>query len=222
MNELDPIFRKVDDWIESQYLRPDAALIQALADSDAAGLPEIHVSPNEGQILYLLAKISGAKRILEIGLLGGYSTIFFARAVGENGSVVSLELSQAHAEIARKNLQRAGLHQRVEIRLGPALESLQKMIDSKEPPFDFVFIDADKDNYPKYFDAIMRLVRSGSVIVGDNVVKHGLLIGDVSGNTDFTGLKEFNRLMGTDPRLEAIAIPLIRVKLDGIAVARVK
>lgn len=222
MPELDPIFREVDDWIESLYARPDDALKQARIDSDAAGLPQINVSLNEGKILYMLAKIAGAKRILEIGTLGGFSTIFFARAVPDSGKVVTLELSPEHALVARKNLARAALSSRVEILVGPALETLEKMIATHEQPFDFIFIDADKNNYPKYLDAVMKLVHSGSVIVGDNVIKHGQLIGDVSGNADFVGLKEFNRLMSSDPRLESIAIPLIRARLDGIAVARVK
>ncbi len=160
MDTIHPIFRKVDDYIESHYTQQDEALKQAITDSRAAGLPEINVSPNEGKILFLLAKISGARRVLEIGLLGGYSTIWLARAIPESGTVVSLEISDRHAGIARKNLARAGVAGRCDIRVGPALEQLAKMRADGVAPFDFVFIDADKNNYPAYFDAVMQLVHS--------------------------------------------------------------
>lgn len=222
METIPPIFRKVDDFIEALYTQQDSALTQAIRDSDAAGLPEIHVSPNEGKILHMLAKISGAKRILEIGLLGGYSTIWLARALPPDGKIVSLELSERHAQIARKNLERAGVLARCEIRVGPALEQLAQMRTAKVAPFDFIFIDADKNNYPAYFDEAMQFVHSGSVIVGDNVIRNGRILDDAGSDADLRGLQLFNRKMGEDPRLDSIAIPLIRSKLDGIAVARVK
>lgn len=222
METIPPIFRKVDDFIEALYTQQDAALAQAIRDSDTAGLPEIHVSPNEGKILHMLAKISGAKRILEIGLLGGYSTIWLARALPPDGQIVSLELSERHAQVAQKNLERAGVLARCEIRVGPALEQLAQMRSEKVAPFDFIFIDADKNNYPAYFDEAMRLVHSGSVIVGDNVIRNGRILDDAGSDADLRGLQLFNRKMAEDPRLDSIAIPLIRSKLDGIAVARVK
>ena len=222
METIPPIFRKVDDFIEELYTKQDAALAQAIRDSDAAGLPEIHVSPNEGKILHMLAKISGAKRILEIGLLGGYSTIWLARALPPDGQIVSLELSEHHAQVARKNLDRAGVLARCEIRVGPALEQLVQMRAAGVAPFDFIFIDADKNNYPAYFDEAMQLVHSGSVIVGDNVIRNGRVLDDAGSDADLRGLQIFNRKMAEDPRLDSIAIPLIRSKLDGIAIARVK
>jgi predicted O-methyltransferase YrrM len=222
METIPPIFRKVDDFIEALYTQQDSALAQAIRDSDAAGLPEIHVSPNEGKILHMLAKISGAKRILEIGLLGGYSTIWLARALPPDGQIVSLELSERHAQVARKNLERAGVLARCEIRVGPALEQLAQLRAEKVAPFDFIFIDADKNNYPAYFDEAMWLVHSGSVIVGDNVIRNGRILDDAGTDADLRGLQVFNRKMAEDPRLDSIAIPLIRSKLDGIAIARVK
>lgn len=222
MDSIPPIFRKVDDFIAALYTHQDGALAQAIADSDAAGLPEIHVSPNEGKILHMLAKIAGSKRILEIGLLGGYSTIWLARALPAGGKVISLEISDRNAQIARKNLERAGVSQVCEIRVGPALAELTKMRESKVEPFDFVFIDADKNNYPAYFDAVMHLVRSGSVIVGDNVIRNGRVLNEFETDADVIGLQTFNRKMAQDSRLDSIAIPLIRSTLDGIAVARVK
>jgi predicted O-methyltransferase YrrM len=218
---IDPIFTAVDDFIERTYTRPDEALRAALRDSEAAGLPKINVSANEGKILAMLARISGAKRILEIGLLGGFSTIFLARALPPGGQVVSLELSPKNAAVARKNLERAGVSERVEIRVAPALDSLAAMRARGEAPFDFVFIDADKNNYPRYFDEVMHLVRPGSLIVGDNVIRAGHVLEDAAGDADLLGLQEFNRKMAHDPRLDSIAIPLIRWRLDGIAVGRV-
>jgi predicted O-methyltransferase YrrM len=216
-----PIFTAVDDYIERNFTRPDEALLAALRESEAAGLPKINVSANEGKILAMLARISGAKRVLEIGLLGGFSTIFLARALPSSGQVISLELSAKNAEVARKNLERAGVADRVEIRVGPALESLAAMRVVGEEPFDFVFIDADKCNYPRYFDEVMHLVRPGSLIVGDNVIRAGHILDDAAGDADLLGLQEFNRLMAHDPRLDSIAIPLIRWRLDGIAVGLV-
>src|SRR5438309_1959614 len=136
-DDIAPIFTAVDDYIEQLFTRPDEALHSALRESEAAGLPKINVSANEGRILYMLARIAGAKRILEIGLLGGFSTIFLSRAVPADGKVVSLELSVENATVARKNLERAGVGDRVEIRVSPALDSLKKMIAAKEAPFDF-------------------------------------------------------------------------------------
>jgi predicted O-methyltransferase YrrM len=171
----------------------------------------------------MLAKLCGARRILEIGLLGGYSTIWLARALPDGGRVVSLEISERHAAIARENIERAGVAQCCEIRLGSALDTLASMRATMEPAFDFIFIDADKNNYPAYFDEVMHgLVHSGSVIVGDNVIRNGKIMDDPAGDPDMLGLQRFNRQMAEDPRLDSIAIPLIRARLDGIAVARVK
>ncbi|HLX62790.1 MAG TPA: O-methyltransferase [Planctomycetota bacterium] len=223
METINPVFRQVDDYIEELFTKPDAALVEAIRVSDAAGLPEIHVSPNEGKVLFMLAKICGANRILEIGLLGGYSTIFLARALPPDGKVVSLELEERHAAVARKNLERAGVSARCDIRVGSALDTLARMHAANEAPFDFIFIDADKDNYPAYFDSVMsHFVHSGSVIVGDNVIRNGRVLEDAAGDSIVRGVQIFNRKMAEDPRLESIAIPLIRVRLDGIAVARVK
>lgn len=162
-----------DRFLEGLLLPPDPALDAALRDSEAAGLPSIQVSPLQGQGLYVLALASGARRVLEIGTLGGYSTICLARALPPGGRLISLELNPRHAEVARANLQRAGLDQRVEVRIGPALDLLAALLTEHAAPFDLAFIDADKPNVVGYFDRARRLVRPGGLIIVDNVVRRG-------------------------------------------------
>jgi predicted O-methyltransferase YrrM len=216
------LFREVDQYIEKLFVPHDRALTAALRESGSSGLPPIQVSPTEGRILYLLAKIAGARRILEIGTLGGYSTLCLARALPDGGRLISLELETRHAAVARKNVERAGLAEKVEIRVGPALKTLSQMLDAKEPAFDFVFIDADKTGYPDYLEQCLKLVHSGALIVADNVIRDGTVLEPNPTNADLRAIQKFNRKLADNPRLEGIAIPLIRESLDGIAVARVK
>lgn len=214
-------FEEIDGYIEDLFTKPDDALAQAVKDSEAAGLPKINVSANEGRLLFLLAKIAGAKRILEIGTLGGYSGIWLARALGDGGKMISLELDQKHADVAARNLKRAGVGDKVEIRVGPALDSLKKMEIQNEAPFDVVFIDADKGNYPAYLEICLKLVKSGSVIIGDNCLRNGKVL-DAAGDTDLMAIKKFNERMATHPLLEGILLPIIRGSIDGVAISRVK
>jgi len=217
-----PLLVEVDQYIERLFVSHDMVLEQALNDATEAGLPEIHVSPNEGKLLYLLAKLAGAKRVLEIGLLGGYSTIWLARAIAPKGKLVTLELDENYIRVAGNNLERAGLQSLVDIRQGAAAGTLEKMVKAGEEPFDLVFIDADKNNYPVYLDYAVQLTHTGSLILADNVIRDGKVARD--GQTDplVLGIQEFNRKLAANPKLEAILITVMREALDGLAIARVK
>lgn len=216
------ILRRVDAYVEALCAPEDEALKLALADSGRAGLPQISVSANEGKLLHLLAKIAGARRILEIGLLGGYSAIWLARALPAGGRMISLELEEKHARVARANLDRAGVGGKVEIRTGPALESLQRMLAEGEAPFDVIFIDADKTGYPAYLDCAFKLVKPGSLILGDNVIRNGRVADGEPGDASLDAIRTFNRRLAEDPRLDTLLLPLMRDSLDGLAIARVK
>ena len=172
MNET--LWTDVDEYFVGLLLPSDSALEETLTRSAAANLPPISVAPNQGKLLELLARMQGARRILEIGTLGGYSTIWLARALPSDGSLVTLELEPLHAAVARKNIDRAGLGALVDIRVGPATTSLQELIDGDAEPFDFIFIDADKEGYPKYLELSLQLSRQGTVIVADNGAYTGL------------------------------------------------
>ena len=213
---------EIDEYIERLFVPRDPAFEQALRDAAEAGLPPINVSPNEGKLLYLLAKLAGAKRVLEIGLLGGYSAMWLAQAIGPQGKLATLEVDERHVRVARKNLERAGLLDRVEIWQGDARATLQKMIKAGEHPFDLVFIDADKPSYPVYLDYAMQLTRPGSLILADNVIRDGKVAR--SGQTDpmVVGIHEFNKKLAANRKLEAILVTVMREKLDGLAIARVK
>jgi predicted O-methyltransferase YrrM len=211
------LLQEVDRYIESLCVPRDEILAAALRDAQAAGLPVIHVSPNQGRLLYLLAKLATPRRILEIGTLGGYSTICLARALPADGQLITLELEEKHATVARRNLERAGVAGKVEVRVGPALESLQAMIAAGEPAFDVIFIDADKDGYPAYLDWSLKLVHPGSLILADNVIRRA-----VGGGTEPNGIREFNKKLAAHPALECILLPILREQMDGLAIARVK
>ncbi len=221
MSDLKDLYRRVDAYIEKHFARNDEILSAALQAAQDAGLPAINVSANEGRLLYLLARICGARRILEIGTLGAYSTIWLARALPPDGRILSLELSAPHAAVARANLERAGLSAQAEIRVGAATASLDAMIARKEAPFDLVFIDADKANYPAYLAASLALTRSGSLILADNVIRNGRIL-ESGGDADLVGIQTFNQRLAADPRLEGVLLPIFRENLDGLAVARVK
>lgn len=208
--------RQIDDYIQQLCIAPNPAFERALRDATTAGLPEINVSPNEGKLLYLLAKISSARRILEIGTLGGYSTLWLASALPADGRLITLELDPHHAAVARKNLDRAGLLPKVEIQIGDARQSLAKL----EPPFDLVFIDADKEGYLDYFDSAMKLTRPGSLILADNVIRNGRVLEDPPADPGTRVIRELNHRLATDPRLETILLPILRENIDGLAIAR--
>jgi caffeoyl-CoA O-methyltransferase len=214
------LLRKIDTYVEDLFSPSDETLEAALRDSRRAGLPEINVSPNEGRMLQLLAEIAGAHRILEIGTLGGYSAIHFARALPEDGALISLEIDEHHAKVARNNIERAALSEKVEIRVGDAHELLTALIEDDEGPFDVIFIDADKESYPEYLDASLRLVRSGSLILGDNTIREGTVLDPQDATARAT--REFNERIAKDARLFSIALPLIRERIDGLTIARVR
>jgi predicted O-methyltransferase YrrM len=213
---------KVDKYIEALLNPQDEALVQNLQNAQAAELPTINVSPNEGKLLYLLTKMVGAKRVLEIGTLGGYSTTWLARALPADGQVITLELDQKHAEVARANLDRAGVADRVEVRVGRATGSLRQMIDQHEAPFDLIFIDADKAGYVEYLDLALQLSRMGTVILADNVIRNGRVIDDQPGDASARGAKAYNESMAARPELESIILPIIRENLDGLSISIVK
>ena len=213
------LLRDIDDYVAGLFAPPDGALEEALREAEREGLPSINVSATEGKLLQMLVGISGARRVLEIGTLGGYSAIHFARVLPEEGALISLELDEHHAEVARRNVERAGLSARVEIRVGDARQSLQGLVENGEGPFDLIFIDADKEGYPEYLDWSLRLSRPGTLILGDNAIREGSVIGPDDSSS--RAMREFNQKLAEDPRLAAIVLPLIRDRIDGLAIARV-
>jgi caffeoyl-CoA O-methyltransferase len=214
------LLRRVDDYVEGLFVTPDPALENALRRSREAGLPEINVSATEGKLLRMLAEMVGARRILEIGTLGGYSAIHLARALPENGGLISLELDERHAAVARENVAEADLESKVEVRVGDARESLASIDEKGEGPFDVVFIDADKGGYSEYLEWAIRLSRPGSLILGDNAIRGGDVLDP--GDESSRAVREFNERLARDPRLSAIVLPLIRERIDGLAIARVR
>jgi predicted O-methyltransferase YrrM len=213
---------QVEDYFTDLLNPPDPGLDAALADSAEAGLPAINVSPSQGKLLYLLARMIGARRILEIGTLGGYSTIWLGRALPADGRLISLEADPRHAEIARANLARAGLADVVDVRVGQALDTLPLLVDEGRGPFDLFFIDADKPNNAAYFDWALRLSRPGSVIIVDNVVRSGRVVDAASDDEQVQGVRRLLERMAQDPRVDADAIQTVGSKgYDGFAIALV-
>jgi len=209
---------KVDDYMVGALQPADPALDAALADSDAAGLPQIAVAPNQGKLLMLLAQSVGARRILEIGTLGGYSTIWLARALPADGKLVSLEYEAKHAEVARRNVARAGLADRVDIRVGRGVD----LLPGVEGPIDFAFIDADKASNPDYFEGALKLSRPGGLIVVDNVVRGGGVT-NADGDANIQGIRRMFEMIAKDPRVEATAVQTVGSKgWDGFCLIRVK
>jgi predicted O-methyltransferase YrrM len=212
----------VDRYLSDLLVGTDAALDEALRSSEAAGLPSIQVTPNEGKLLHLLARMQGARAILEIGTLGGYSTIWLARALPEKGRLITLEMEPKHAEVARANIERAGLSRVVDLRVGRALDTLPKLAAEGCGPFDLFFIDADKASNPQYVEWALRLGRRGSVIIVDNVVREGEVIDGTSQDPSVQGVRRMNELMAKDGRLSATAIQTVGSKgYDGFAIALV-
>ena len=219
---MDALWTAVDQYFAERIAHDDAALQSALGDSTAAGLPPISVTPADGKLLHLLAKLVGAKRILEIGTLGGYSAIWMARALSSDGRLVSLEINAEYAELARKNIDRAGVGKRVEILVGPAAATLDRRLIGKEEPFDFVFIDADKANNDVYFAAALKLTRPGSVIVVDNVVRKGEVVNAASTDENILGIRRMVDQIVADSRVSATAIQTVGSKgYDGFLIALV-
>jgi predicted O-methyltransferase YrrM len=210
----------VDRYFTEQLSLSDAALDAALAANKAAELPPIDVTPNQGKLLYLFGRMIGARRILEIGTLGGYSTIWMARALPEGGRLITLEFSAKHAEVARANIARVGLSELVEIRVGAALETLPKIQAEMKEPFDLIFIDADKPNNSEYLGWAMKLSRPGTVIIVDNVVRDGAVIDAASTDKDVLGARRLFEVLGAEPRLSATALQTVGSKgYDGFAMA---
>uniref|UniRef100_Q022N0 O-methyltransferase, family 3 n=1 Tax=Solibacter usitatus (strain Ellin6076) TaxID=234267 RepID=Q022N0_SOLUE len=216
------LIERIDAYIEALFTPPDAVLSENLADAEAAGLPAINVSPNQGRLLYLLAKIAGARRVLEVGTLGGYSTTWLARALPANGLLVTLELDPKHAEVARRSLDRAGLAPRIEVRVGPAAGSLRDLIRSATAPFDLVFLDANKSGYVEYLDLALQLSRPGTLILADNVIRHGLVLDSNPADPNDAGARAYNEAIAGNPRLESLVLPIVRARVDGLAISIVR
>ncbi|GGX52433.1 O-methyltransferase [Streptomyces minutiscleroticus] len=216
------VWNDVDDYFTTLLALSDDVLTAALRDSEAAGLPSINVTPAQGKLLQLLAQIQGARRILEIGTLGGYSTIWLGRALPADGRLITLEYDPVHAGVARGNLARAGLDGIAEVRVGPALESLAALAKEEPDPFDLVFIDADKVNNPPYVEWALRLTRPGSLIVLDNVVRDGRVVDPAGEDPAVRGTRAALELVSGHPKLTATALQTVGGKgYDGFALARV-
>ncbi|HTU69641.1 MAG TPA: O-methyltransferase [Candidatus Baltobacteraceae bacterium] len=212
----------VDTYLAELFVGDDPAFERALATSAAAGLPPIAVSATQGKLLYLLARLRGARRILEIGTLGGYSAIWMARALPRDGVLISLEIDPEHAAVARDNVAAAGLADIVAVEVAPALEMLAHLVGAKAEPFDLIFIDADKENNPRYLRRALELSRSGTLIVVDNVVRNGSVIDANSRDPDVIGTRAVLKMMASEPRLQATALQTLGHKgHDGLALALV-
>lgn len=220
MNEK--IWADVDRYYCEKLIPADTALEAALADSAKAGLPAIHVSPNQGKLLHLLARMQNARRILEIGTLGGYSTIWMARALPPGGRLLTLEADARHADVARANIARAGLAGVVELRVGRAADTLAALVAAREEPFDFIFVDADKSGLPDYFDFALKLSRMGTAIVFDNVVREGEVIRADSTDSSVRGVRQLNEKLSASRRVSATVVQTVGVKgYDGFSLALV-
>jgi predicted O-methyltransferase YrrM len=216
------LWTDVDDYLATQIIRPDGVLTATLAASAAAGMPPIAVSPNLGKLLHLLARAMQARLILEIGTLGGYSTIWMARAAPPGGRVVTLEVDPHHAEVARANFARAAVADRIDLRLGAALDTLPQLAAERAGPFDLIFIDADKPNIPAYFTWALKLARPGGAIIVDNVIRDGAVIDAASADASVQGVRRFNEMLAAEPRVSATTIQTVGCKgYDGFTLALV-
>lgn len=210
----------VDRYISDMLVPPDAALDAALAASTDAGLPQIAVAPNQGKLLQILVRLRNAKRILEIGTLGGYSTIWMARALPRGGRLITLEVDPKHAEVARGNIAHAGLAPVVTIHVGPALETLPRLAAEGAGPFDLTFIDADKANIPSYFEWAVKLASPRALIIVDNVIRDGAIVDAKSEDPSVIGVRKLNEMLRDDPRVTATTIQTVGVKgYDGLTIA---
>ncbi len=217
------LWTAVERYLVDSVIDSDPVLEEVLRSNAAAGLPSIDVAPNEGKLLYLLAKIRGAKHILEIGTLGGYSTIWLARSLPADGKLLTLEVSAKHAEVASRNIDSAGLSGKADVRLGPASESLAKLVEAGAAPFDFIFIDADKPSNPDYLQWALKLSRSGTVIVVDNVIREGAVIDAASKDASVQGVRRLFAMIEAEPRIDATALQTLGSKgYDGFVMGVVK
>lgn len=212
----------VDEYISNTVVPSDSALDAAIEASAKAELPAIAVTPNQGKLLHILARLVNARKILEIGTLGGYSTIWLARALAPEGRLISLEINPKHAEVARANVKRAGIERSVEVRLGRAIDSLKQIAAEKQGPFDLIFIDADKASIPDYFNWSLKLTRPGSLIIVDNVVRKGAVIDAASEDPDVQGVRRLNEMLAKETRVTATTIQTVGSKgYDGFTIALV-
>jgi predicted O-methyltransferase YrrM len=212
----------VDRYLAEKSIAPDDVLDATLAASAAAELPAIAVTPHQGKFLHLLAKLKGARRILEIGTLGGYSTIWLARALPPDGRIVTLELEPRHAEVARRNFERAGIASRVDLRVGRAAATLARLVEDRVEPFDFVFIDADKPSMAEYFQRALQLSRVGTVIIADNVVRNGAVVDPASADPSVQGVRAFMDVLAKETRVSATTLQTVGSKgYDGFTMALV-
>jgi len=219
---VEPVWTEIDSYFEKKLVGADPALAACLRASADANLPDIQVSPVQGRLLHLIAKLHGARRILEVGTLGGYSAICLARALPPDGKLITLEIDPKHADVARSNLDHAGLSDKVEIRLGPALDSLPKIASEGAGPFDMFFLDADRPNNRAYLDWVLRLSAPGAVLVIDNVVRHGSVVDASSEDSSVRGLREMIDALASERRVTATAIQTVgRKGYDGFLLAQI-
>ena len=208
----------VDNYLADLFIEQDFALKAALDSSEAAGLPTINVSPAQGKLLHLLARVQGARKILELGTLGGYSTIWLARALPADGRLISLEIDPGHAEVARANIARAELTNVVEIKVGPAEDSMKKLLLENRGPFDLIFIDADKPGYAEYLKWSLKLSRPGTLILADNVIRKGAVADPASTDENVQGIRKFNKVLAAEKRVTTSVIQTVGSKgYDGMA-----
>jgi predicted O-methyltransferase YrrM len=214
------LWTSVDDYITKLFVQSDPIMQETLAASETAGLPSISVAPNEGKLLMLLAQLCGARNILEIGTLGGYSTIWLARGMVSGGSLITLEANPKHAEVARLNIARAGFTDRAEVRVGPARDTLSQLASEGRSPFDLIFIDADKESYPEYLAWALKLAGPGALIIADNVIRDGKILDPADTDPRVQGARRFNQLLAEEPRVKATVIQTVGGKgHDGMAIA---
>lgn len=216
------LLEHIDRYIEALSAPVDPTLDACLQRARAAGLPAINVSAAEGKLLYLLARLIGARRVLEIGTLAGYSAIWLARALPAGGVLVTLEIDPACAELARRTLRQAVSHVTVDVRVGDAAATLRELIARGEPAFDLVFIDADKPRYVEYLELALRLAHAGTVILADNVVRHGTVLDPAAEDANAQGARAYNAAVAAHPQLESVIVPVLREKLDGLSIALVR
>ena len=217
------IFESVDKYISDLFIKPDEALTAAEKSHRLENLPPINVSPNLGRLLYLFAKLTNAKKILEVGTLAGYSTIWMARSLPKDGKLITLEIDPHHADVARKNIVRAGLSSVVEIIVGKAIDLLPQLVNEKAGPFDMIFIDADKPPYTEYFEWALKLSRSGTLIIADNVIRDGKVLDPNHDDEMVKGAQRFNKALAANNRVSATILQTIGIKeYDGMAIALVK
>jgi caffeoyl-CoA O-methyltransferase len=217
------VFEDVDRYISDLFIKPDEALAIAEQSHQLENLPPINVSPNQGKLLHLFAKLSKAKKILEVGTLAGYSTIWMAKALPEDGRLISLEIDPHHAEVAKKNIDRAGLSSKVEIRVGKAIDLLAQLVKDNTTPFDMIFIDADKPPYTEYFEWSLKLSRPGTLIIADNVIRDGKVLDKDHEDPMVKGAQRFNKALAANSHVSATILQTFGVKeYDGMAIAIVE